>query len=441
MAFPGDQRHSDGPAPQDEAPFGANNPYSFPPSSPQGPGGEPDGASAEPPVYDEQAQGGFGDPGPYAESNPFGQPSTPSAPVNGSRSLSRGGPAGEGWFGDAAGQQNAVEPDPYAPQGEQGWGAPEGFGGAPEGFGSPAGGLGAPAGGFGGPQPEADPYADPGFGRPGAFAQGGYNQGPPDRSYGQPGDEQHFDKPKSKLPLILGAVVGAVVVVGGGIFAVSALTGGSGKPAASKSSLASSPSSALSTTASPSPAPAATGALGAKLKTQATDPQPLTVGEIFKNAEFKGYKMTATNTSVNCGKQAHGAKLAAALKSGKCTQFLRATYQTTDGKLIGTVGVANLSTAGAAKKAQKAASGTGNWMVPLPGTGVTKKISGKAISLGSAEARGHYLILTWVQRPDGKAIGAGQKSAAQNFATQVPLGSNLNAALQYRGISGKPYGA
>src|SRR5207244_12266000 len=115
-----------------------------------------------------------------------------------------------------------------------------------------------------------------------------------------------------------------------------------------------------------------------------------------------------------------------------------ATAPTATGKVMGTIGVVNLSTQAAAKKAQKAANSTGSWLVPLAGTGATKKISGKAASLGGAEVRGHYLILSWVQRPDGKAISAGQKAAATAFTTQVPLGSNLYGALQYRGISGKP---
>jgi hypothetical protein len=446
MAFPGDQRHSGGPAPQDEAPFGANNPYSFPPTG-DGSGEESfDGTPAEPPSFGDPVPNGFGRPGPFAEpGDSFGQP-----PASGSRSLSRGTPP-EGWF--SAPEQG--EQNPYGDFGGPGQAEYGDFGGqgqtgqAGTDPGWPNAGYGPaevqenenPYGGFN--QPGGDQQETAGFGRPGAFAQGGFG-GPggfeEQRSYGRPDDGRPAGKPKSKLPLVAAAVVGAVVVVGGGIFAVTALTGGSGKPTASKSQSAPVATSAAPT-ASPSPAPAASGALGAKLKTQATDPQPLTIGEIFKNAEFKGYKMTATNLSANCGKQAHGAKLAAALKSGKCTQFLRATYATTDGKLIGTVGVANLSTAGAAKKAQKAAATTGNWMVPLAGTGITKKISGKASSLGSAEARGHYLILTWVQRPDGKVIGSALKSAATAFATKVPLGSNLNAALQYRGISGKPYGA
>ncbi|MCW2884844.1 MAG: hypothetical protein JWL58_1706 [Streptosporangiaceae bacterium] len=248
---------------------------------------------------------------------------------------------------------------------------------------------------------------------------------------------------RSKRPLIIGAVaIGAVVLVGGGVMVASVLGGGSGKTAAATTpsgNAAPQGSGAPTNATSPTAKPTATGPLGAKLKNRASDPSPLTLAEVFKHHRFGRYVMAAQRRDGNCAKVVHGAKFAAALKSGGCNQMLRATFATTDGKLIGSIGVANLKTDSAARKVQAAAGGKDAWLLPLPGSGTTKKI-GKGSALGTAEARGHYVLLSWVQRPDGKDMTAGQRGTVSTFVSQVLLGSNLTTALQYRGISGKPYG-
>src|SRR5215467_15108202 len=53
-----------------------------------------------------------------------------------------------------------------------------------------------------------------------------------------------------------------------------------------------------------------------------------------------------------------GSKLAAAIRKAKCTQVLRASYLSTDRKIMATVGVLNLANVTAAEKAGKAAGGT-----------------------------------------------------------------------------------
>jgi hypothetical protein len=280
-------------------------------------------------------------------------------------------------------------------------------------------------------------YADGNDTGQGGDYGGGYE--PLDPSRGGP-----MPPVRSKRPLIIGAIVGAVVLVGGGVMAVSLLGGDSGKKSVATSAppTGANPQGtgpANGPTTAPAKPTTTTGPLGAKLKNRVTDPKPLTLAEVFKHHKFGRYVMTAQRRDVNCTKVVHGAKFAAALKSGGCTQLLRATFSTKDGKLIGTIGVANLKTDTAAKKAQQAGEGKDAWLLPLPGSGTSKKI-GKGSALGTSEARGHYVLLSWVQRPDGKDLTAGQRGTVSTFVTQVTLGSNLTTALQYRGISGKPYG-
>jgi hypothetical protein len=82
---------------------------------------------------------------------------------------------------------------------------------------------------------------------------------------------------------------------------------------------------------------------------RSTDPDPITVKEIFgtkKKFSFSGrdYEMTITAKDKKCTDGALGDKLQKALKDGKCNQLVRASFRDKQGKVIGTVGVANLTT-------------------------------------------------------------------------------------------------
>jgi hypothetical protein len=347
---------------------------------------------------------GLGQNGLYQQNDPYAQHGAP----------------GQGGFGE----QNA----PYAMHGQEG---------------QP--GTGDRTMAWDGQQPGGqDPYAE--FGAP--AGQQGFDQPGP----GGPGEFGHgrrsgFDSSGNsggnKKLLIIGGGVGGVVLLGLGVLLFGGLGGGSPSKAAASGPATPSAgdSSAASPTASPTPSIDPTAPLGAKLKSRTTDPDPLTPDEVFKNHDFGKYSMTASGSDSDCSKDVHGKSFLDAIKKGDCTQLLRATYVTSDGKIMGTVGIANLSSAAAASKAAKASSGTDAYLMPLPGdSGPSKKMNNKAIAQGSAEAKGHYLILTWVQRSDGKAFASNQTGAIKDFVTQVPLGSNLDNALQYRGISGKAYG-
>ena len=88
--------------------------------------------------------------------------------------------------------------------------------------------------------------------------------------------------------------------------------------------------------------------------TRAQDPEPLTLDELFPpQFELNGssYVRTAAAVTKNCSLAVFGADLQAALQAGHCTQVLRASYISGNGTMMGTVGVANLSSSSAAQKA------------------------------------------------------------------------------------------
>ncbi|WP_395962275.1 hypothetical protein [Actinomadura sp. 6N118] len=280
--------------------------------------------------------------------------------------------------------------------------------------------------GFGGP---ADDHfgggADQGVPPQGVPPQGGRGPVPPDRKY--------------NLPLIIGgAVVAGLVLVGGGFGASAMLKDDEPtKPAAATKS-----DPPKQATAPRQQQPSQPPLTPVKLKSRATDPKPMTLSEAFGKRTFASggakYVRTGWKAQRGCTGIVNGTALGKALKKGACSQALRATFARSDGKLIGTVGVLNLKTEVAAKLAERAAAAKDAFLQPLAGTGTTKKI-GKGEALGTAEIRGHYLVMTWVQRPDGKKIAAKYHKAVSTFGQEVIRGSNLKFALTYRETEGKPF--
>lgn len=234
--------------------------------------------------------------------------------------------------------------------------------------------------------------------------------------------------------MIIGAgVVAGVVVIGGVALALSS-GGGGPKP----KTTAATTQAAAPPRQTPTPTPTETGR-GDRLASRATDPLPLTLNEVFRNKKFKGggrsYVMTTRRSVAKCATGVHGTAFRRALAKAGCTQLLRATFS--DGKFVGTIGVLNLRTETTAAAAEEASHPKDAFVVPLPGTGTTKKI-GQGLSLTTAETDGHYLILSWVQYPSGKKISKADYAGVTSFVQYTTLGSNLRPALNYRSMEGKP---
>jgi len=357
------------------------------PGDQQQPGGWGPSQPPQPPYGPADDQAGHGGP-PYDQPQGGGPPEDPY-----------GGPPRDGGFGPGGsfgGAYGGEQPGPY------------GGGGAFE--------SGPP---FGAEQP--DPY---GAEQPDPYGAGPGGYGPPDEDGSGSGRKR----------LIIGAaVVAAVVVVGGGT--ALALSGGDDKPEATPPPTT---EPKAKPTPTPTPSPTETGR-GERLRSRATDPRPLTLNEVFKARAFKAggrrYVMTARRAERKCAPPTHGTNFRKALSRGGCTQVLRATYS--NGKLVGTIGVINLRTQTAANSVQVTSRQKDAFILALPGAGSTRKI-GQGLSLTTAEVDGHYLIMSWVQYPNGKKIAKGDYSAVTAFVKATTYGSNLRTALNYRSMEGKP---
>ncbi|TDB93782.1 hypothetical protein [Actinomadura sp. 7K534] len=292
--------------------------------------------------------------------------------------------------------------------------------------------------------PRDDPFAPRDEG-PGGMPPGGPDGRFDDDRFGNPyGDSHGHPEAMSsggpersgkgrRTPLVIGAAaVAGLVLIGGGI-GLSSMLKDDSKPDAEKSPAAATPT--------PTPSPTQPVLAPVKLKSRTTDPKPLTLKEVFGKGKFKAhghnYVRTAVNAKKSCASVVGGRALETTLKQGRCTQALRATYALTGGQLIGTVGVFNLETEAAAKKAVKAAAAKDAFLQALPGKGVSKT-NGRGEALGTSQARGHYLLMTWVQRPDGKKIPAKHHAAVRVFGAEMVKGSNLALALNYRETEGEP---
>jgi hypothetical protein len=174
--------------------------------------------------------------------------------------------------------------------------------------------------------------------------------------------------------------------------------------------------------------------------TRAQDPEPLTIQQLFPpQFELNGssYIRTAAAVTKSCSLAVFGSNLQAALQSGHCTQVLRASYISGNGTMMGTVGVANLSSSGAAQKAGDV-TGPQEIIAPLAAQkGPTSKL-GNGTGVVQAEIKGHYLILMWAEFTSLKSPStSAQRQQLEQFAIDVVTGS-ANINLSTRMLTGKP---
>jgi hypothetical protein len=173
--------------------------------------------------------------------------------------------------------------------------------------------------------------------------------------------------------------------------------------------------------------------------TRAQDPEPLTLDALFPpQFELNGssFTRTAADASKNCSLAVFGSNLQAALQSGHCSQVLRASYISGNGTMMGTVGVANLTSSAAAQKAGQV-TGPQQIVAPLAAQkGPTSKL-GNGTGVVQAEIKGHYLILMWAEFTSLKSPStSAQRAQLEQFATNLVTGS-ANIDLSTRMLTGK----
>jgi hypothetical protein len=304
-----------------------------------------------------------------------------------------------------------------------------------------------------------DDYQDaPGYGPPQGFDQGGFGQGYGNRDdyddpyqdrYGDDGTTPPAGKPgkagknpggrkggKRRLLIAGTAVVAAGILAAAGYVFVL-------KPK---------PAPVSSNSAGPLPSPGSSSAATAACAKQfgqychiterTDDPAPLTLAELFppgfaNETDHVSFTLAGTKLDTTCSNAVIGQDLIGALQDGKCTQVLRASYYSGDGKMMGTIGVANLSSTNGAHHAGKLV-GTNDFIDPLStAKGVTSKL-GKGTGIVEAEYKGHYLIMIWAEFTSTNApANSMQTQQLQQFGSDLIAGT-ANISLSQRMLYGHP---
>src|SRR5262249_52648072 len=154
------------------------------------------------------------------------------------------------------------------------------------------------------------------------------------------------------------------------------------------------------------------------IQTRKVDPVPVKLEEVFP-PHFTTSGLTYTSTVAKRGKHCNqaliGTKLQAAASAAACNQVLRASYLSSDSKIMGTIGVLNLQSARLAQKAGLA-TGPHDFILQLRGNKGPTKTLGKGTGIEVAVVKGHYLVLMWAEFTDGhKPKNSGQKGDLVEF--------------------------
>jgi hypothetical protein len=169
------------------------------------------------------------------------------------------------------------------------------------------------------------------------------------------------------------------------------------------------------------------------------DPTPLTTAELFPPAftnetDKTSYALVSTKVDKTCSGAVIGQALITAMKSGKCTQVLRASYVSGGNKIMGTIGVVNLSTTNEAHYAGKVV-GHNDFIAPLTSAkGVASKL-GNGTGIVEAQYKGHYLILTWSEFVNGADPTTAQDTQLEQFSNDLVAGT-ANVDLSQRMVTG-----
>jgi hypothetical protein len=237
---------------------------------------------------------------------------------------------------------------------------------------------------------------------PAGYAQPGY----PPAGYPQPG----YTPPPLRtgsgtiIAIVAGAIVFILLICGGAGVALL-LTSGDNEPKPGRTAAASpGPSTTAGTPTTESSAP---GEPLSDITSRTTDPEPLTLAELFPNPTIlfnsSTYTVLGRDAAANCRLAADG-KVSNAVVVAGCSQVVRATVKDPTSQYLVTVGVANLPDEAAAEEIYQLLNDpTGNgYFTRLNGTGLARGFEDERDTIVGSLTRGHYVIFAVGGRADSK---------------------------------------
>lgn len=194
-----------------------------------------------------------------------------------------------------------------------------------------------------------------------------------------------------------------------------------------------------SSAASPASSPSQSLGTWQHIGTRADDPAPLALGQLFP-AQFTAggsFARTVEAGNSDCTGALFGKALQAAVRKHGCSQVMRASYLSQTQKLMGTIGVLNLTNSAAASAVGKATGSTEFIAQLAAASGPTHSLT-KGTGLEEAEVKGHYLILTWVEFTNRHTPStSAQKAQLKRFSANL-ISQTANVSLTSRMVTGEP---
>jgi hypothetical protein len=139
----------------------------------------------------------------------------------------------------------------------------------------------------------------------------------------------------------------------------------------------------------------------APINKRSADRRPLTASEVFHKkmisvtAAGASLKLSASKLDTHCGAAVWGTRLAAGLRTWRCTQVARGMY--VDKRFAAMVTIFNLANVQGADQLVDTVDPRSANGFPRPlGSGF-----GQSFSTARGLAMGHFALITWVQRADG----------------------------------------
>ncbi|MFI0349589.1 hypothetical protein [Actinomadura sp. 9N407] len=252
----------------------------------------------------------------------------------------------------------------------------------------------APAKRDGGPGPQGP--ADMQDGGSGRGAARGRSAGRRDGTY------QRKQGRSARIYFFLAGGLGLVIVVV--LLAVLVMGGGEKPPAGKAAGAAMGPVAESGLSPSSYSSSASTGAY-AKIEQRSADPAPLTAGEAFPDEKLAvpdaGAELSLKGKRLDgdCAAAVWGSGVGDELRRGSCTQAVRGVYA--DGDHALTVAVFNLAGKENADRLVGRLESGGGFVRPLP-AGEPLDRFGQGFSMARGLAVGHYAVVAWAQRLDGK---------------------------------------
>ncbi|MBO2449769.1 hypothetical protein J4573_21895 [Actinomadura barringtoniae] len=145
----------------------------------------------------------------------------------------------------------------------------------------------------------------------------------------------------------------------------------------------------------------------AKLAARTADARPVTAGEVFtadaKSVKYRKFTfaLAGSQLSTDCKAVTWGTRLQGDLATAGCTQILRGAYVSSDKSHVGQWMAINLSGQDGANQIVRDLDPNtqAGFVLPLKAEGMPA--FGTGFSAAYAQAYGHYVVVTWVQRAGG----------------------------------------